>query len=1017
MRSLNKTLFIGGEILAVLLCTLSLNALGEGLSKGKELAAIHTQEQSIQKLRKFLKEHPGDSREPDFLIRLADLYFEKSGISFQYTEGESVMTAKKLYTDSLIQAADVLSLMLTKYPSHVSVADAYFKRGKANKELKHITQSRSDYLKILAIAPTYYRLDSALMDLADYAQDENHHTEALSYLLQIETNESSQYYTMAIHKAAWSYFNMNDFSHAIQYLKKEIITDQTKKSELPYLESAYQDLALFYFEAINKKAGFANVIDAVALFQELSHDQVDSKNRPFFGLVLTRFSKLLKAYQMTAQLHELKSILIEKYKNLPETMEIAMLIFEYHFDRHEYTKLTELLGDVEFTPKYEQTISQSLNQLHQLVMKNKKSTELDQLLLPLVDLTEFLKNHLTTKNSTTVLAVYALAETSFSIERFATATHYYSLLLNPEVLLPPSLSRNTLLIHLVSSRYQELKSMHLILEPLKIVMNSAPVIELKKNEQIAIQEWFGWVFDPQTVQNLDSISFQLEAYKMKYGYFDRKMAVSDLEQFALQNSSLEEARVAAAIALDTGAVSLEWKNVFEFTQKILLKKNWKDQKFTEKVQEMAADSHLKITLASTDAQEILTRAKECIHQFKDFKILLQCKLIQAKTWIALKQYTEAERVLSELRPVSLKNDDLKTVTLMKADVHQKQGKLGLAAQEMEQFLELTQFKDAEMAQHSIQIYWFQRNYKKIQSLLSNPALCNGLTDQICEQYLAAMNIDQSLSASSYHRAFKQTVKASKNAIALWAIIALNQPQKLPFQDRIVLLQRLSSHWENVDPFLQVQFLNLMRTRVTDAVESIRKSVSSIAPLSSEPSSIEKRIRLLQDIDQTFAKVMKLNWLEIKIKTVSELQLVYQQLTADLKTIGTPDNLIQPFVKKQNQLSEAAQQLFSLAVHFKMGSAQNTLLTAEVKEKIPTPYWDEWQNGVKQQKPDYLYYLISLRSQDEFSPLLRGLVLTTLLRDSAATEGYELIKAAPESPWKGSILNQFEVKGTALGVAL
>src|ERR1035437_4658126 len=113
----------------------------EGRSKNSELAAIHTQEQSIQKLRKFLTNHPGDSREPDFLIRLSDLYFEKSGISFQYTEGESVKTASKLYTGSLEQASSVLTEMIRKYPSHVSVPDAYFKRGKSYKELSKLELS------------------------------------------------------------------------------------------------------------------------------------------------------------------------------------------------------------------------------------------------------------------------------------------------------------------------------------------------------------------------------------------------------------------------------------------------------------------------------------------------------------------------------------------------------------------------------------------------------------------------------------------------------------------------------------------------------------------------------------------------------------------------------------------------------------------------------------------------------------------------------------------------------------
>ena len=87
---------------------------------------------------------------------------------------------------------------------------------------------------------------------------------------------------------------------------------------------------------------------------------------------------------------------------------------------------------------------------------------------------------------------------------------------------------------------------------------------------------------------------------------------------------------------------------------------------------------------------------------------------------------------------------------------------------------------------------------------------------------------------------------------------------------------------------------------------------------------------------------------------------------------------------------------------KDNSGPTTLLSLSVKEKIPSVYWDEWTSAVKLQKADYLNYLISIRAQDDFSPLLRGLVLTSLMKDSAGTEGYEMIKSAPESPWKQSI---------------
>ncbi|MEI7999655.1 MAG: hypothetical protein WCH62_09160, partial [Candidatus Omnitrophota bacterium] len=234
-----------------------------------------------------------------------------------------------------------------------------------------------------------------------------------------------------------------------------------------------------------------------------------------------------------------------------------------------------------------------------------------------------------------------------------------------------------------------------------------------------VQEWLNWVLDPISAKNIDSFSFQLEAYKLKYEYLDRKEALKELESFSLLNSSSEEAKVATSIFLDTLLLSQDWNQLYNITQKLLTKKNWIDPKFVDKIQELSSDTHLKITLSSTDSTEILTRTKECIRQFKNQKIVLQCKLIQAKTLVGLKQFNESEHELNEIGKLNLKEEDLKTVTLMKAEVHQKQGKLNQAAQELERFSEMTGYQDVEMVKHIIQIYWFQRNIKKLQPILSN----------------------------------------------------------------------------------------------------------------------------------------------------------------------------------------------------------------------------------------------------------------------------------------------------------
>lgn len=157
-----------------------------GSERLTDLAALNIQEHSINKLEKMLKTYKGTEREPEFLSRLGDLYLERSGITFRVSEGvkEAQATKKKssLYTSSLKESVRVLSLLITKYPNHTDVPEAYFKRGKAYKELGDIAHSKADYIHLFNDEKDFEMLDSAIIDLAEYCADANLHQEALTYL-------------------------------------------------------------------------------------------------------------------------------------------------------------------------------------------------------------------------------------------------------------------------------------------------------------------------------------------------------------------------------------------------------------------------------------------------------------------------------------------------------------------------------------------------------------------------------------------------------------------------------------------------------------------------------------------------------------------------------------------------------------------------------------------------------------------------------------------------------------------
>jgi tetratricopeptide (TPR) repeat protein len=1045
MNTVNFKKTIGLVTFALLSYSLAF-AAGEKAEKAAKLtdmAALNIQDRSINKLQSLLKQYRGTSREPEFLARLADLYLERSGISFRISEGTSVKTKTTLYSGSLKDSIRVLSELINKYPYHVQVPLGRFKRAKAYKELNQIKEARADYLYIDQHYADFPFLDSALIDLADFAQDANHHEEALTYLSKIEKMPGSGYYPIALHKSAWSYFNLANYQTGVEYLKKEINFYYDKKdgtAEIAFIESGYNDLALFYFEAINKQASFASVDKAVDLFQDLD------RTHKYFGTTTLKFARLLKAYTLIPQLDALKKRLISDFIKMPETAEVALLLFQFHFERHDYNNLAPVLVDLnkirnsvqskELDQKVESALAGALTELHKLVIKNKKSTEVGTLVRPLVSLTESVGDLLGDDNATALLANYSLAETSFELQDFARSTQIYQNLLNPKyapILEGRKISQQSLSLRLISSRYRELKKEQLIPEKLTIRALSSKVSPASKEQIGKMKAWIEWI-DQQVLSMTDKTpvedrqsfdAFTLEASKLTYEYLDEATALTRLETFAFAHPDTQEGVTSISIVLDSVSKSEDWKRLYDTTQKVLAIKNWKEKTFLEHVTEMTASSHLKLTLMSDQPEVVLQRTQECSEKFKSVKTAektyQECLIIQAKTELKLNQPEKAEHELNQLMSMIKDEAKIKSMLLLRADARSKIGKMPEAIHDLTQYQTLTEFKDADITQNILQHYWFKHDYTHLDSLLKNKKVCSGSNADICEQYSVVRILDEGRDAGmKYQTVFKNTVKAPKNLVSVWALAALHEPKKLPFQDRMILLQRLAGHWENMNPLLQIHLLPLMQTRVKDTLESVRMSAPGIAPLTSDSATIERRMRLMQDIDMTFAKVMKLNWLEVKLKGASELAIIYERLVQDLRAIQTPEDLLKPFIQKGKEVNEAVQSLREMAMNYtpapvqakadrQIASSPNPLLSKEVETRVPANLWNEWKSGVQENRRDYLFYLISLMESGNesfkgFSPILRGLVL---VGGEAPTEAFELIKSGEESPWKATLLTQFQ----------
>ncbi|MBU6154573.1 MAG: hypothetical protein KGP28_09760 [Bdellovibrionales bacterium] len=990
-----------------------------------DMAALTIQSKGIAKLKKLLKQYKGTRQEADLLHRLGDLYLESSGISFRISEGTSVKAKSPLYTDNLKNGVQSMSELIAKYPYHGYSPIAHFKRGKAYRELGLIELAKADYLYLVHNQPQFEYLDSALMDLADFAQDANQHQEALGYLGHIEKMENSDFYPIALHKSAWSHFNLTQYQSAIDKLKKETEfyfakiegKKQETTAETAFLESAFNDLALFNFEAINKKQEFANVDQALDTFKKID------KNGSYFGTVVYKFAKLLKAYTLTNELEQLKNRLINKHHDLPETAEVALLLYQYHFEKRNWGQISPLIGELKtlrnekIQPKMEQILTGSLNELHKLVIRNKLATERGVLVRPLITLTESVEELFGRDNSTSLLSKYSLAETLFELGEFKEAAKRYSELMKPEfatALESKKLSLSTITLRWLSAKYRELKKQDLIPEKLKVQALSAKPEPATKEQIQGMLEWVNVIvgadFKKSTPEEQNSLrAYVLESYKIGYLYFDREASVQNLIQFGIKGADTEEGTLAISIALDTLSQSEEWTRLFELTQKVKTLK-FKSKTLPSAIADMAASAHLKITLKTQDPAEALKRTEECSKKFAGTKIKVECDIIHAKTLLSINETIRAEKELGRLVEMKLDSQKIQSLILLRADARRKLGRMDESIQDLERYQALTQYQDVEITKQILEYSWLKNDQTRLNQLLGNKAVCTGKNAPSCEQYRLIRLLDQGQEASvPYSTSFRNTIKSEKEVQAIWALIAMRNPKKLAFQDRIVLVQRLSHSWEHLNPSLQIHLVPKLIARTGETLESIRISAPGIAPLTADQGSIERRMRLMQELDLAFSKTMKLNWIDLKRKAIVELTLVYERLVSDLKGINTPEDLMKPFHSKVAEMKSAMDKMDQMSVVLKAPSADALLLANEVKASLPESIWSEWKKGVELKQRDYLLHLVSAYEQSEIgskgiAPILKGLVL---LLSGTPSEAFALIESAPDSEWKTNVSQFFQ----------
>lgn len=883
-------------------------------------AALSSQEKAISSLSRQLQKKRGTPQEADFLIRLAEVQIQKSAILFRISTGKN----HSPYEKSIQNSIQTLTEYLNKFPKSEEFPEVLFSRAKCYGEIFKKDLAKQDYLRLINSHSDFPMVEVARMAVAEIEIAENNHSAAVTQLHAIEKNPESPYYPFALYKLAWSYLNLKEFVKASAFIVRHIqYYQRLTKVGIPdlvnsgFIDNSLSDLALFYLENMEAKSDKFTIENALNYFHKI-------ENGPHFGRLLVSFSKLLAAHNHYTELVYWKTSVIENHSDLAESVEVALLAFQYQYAQRNFSDLKASVAALvslgkNREPKVKAEILNVLSamaaDLQTLVLKNKEADELSLLTTPLASLYEAVLQIVDVRDPRSIQARLNLAETSFQIKDYSGATQHYRWLVenvSDKDFKKAKTDAEKISIMAISSRFEELKKGAFIPRNLTVVSLSADVKKSELNLN-SLLEWVTWIDAYETLyiseKKLSLIdhmpdrvtefqNFQFEADRALYAAGEIPKALKRMEAFSFKYPKSKNAVPSISLVLDTFMKSKDWLKIQTLSQEVSQVEAWKNLSLAKSAYEMGADSNFKLlesslkeTATAEERKITLAEAEACAQKYKALPRSLDCLILAGKTALGLKDYLKAEKHLkSVILHASSKEQNISGSFLLLASIKEENGQYTEAADYLKSYIEKSSVLQNEVAEKYLHLVWLTKNSQQMKSALLLKGLCSGDTKKICESYQAWNAVHIKVSDAETQDFFKKAFSGPSSYKSLWALAALKGGKRIPFQDKLVLLNRLGSNWENVSPEFQLALAEEVQNILPLAVQELRKMMKAIAPLRADQNAIARRLTLIKDVELAFSKVMLLPWIEIKTSAFIELAQVYDDFSHELNATEIPKGL-------------------------------------------------------------------------------------------------------------------------------
>lgn len=247
----------------------------EATSEGEEFRRLAEQKrlESIERLKALLAEAPEGDRKAEMLLRLSNLYFEQGRAlyfgemaRFQEAYDECFRTAENIDACDKIEVDNresrswfdrtikLYEAILRSFPRYTRADEATFYLGMTYKEIGKADQAKDAFTRLVKLYPQSNWLPDAFVLIGEYYFDRNDAFPALRAYLKATSYRDSERWPYAMYKLAWSYYNVEEYSKAIDTMKAVVAHSMEQapgqqQRSIQLGEEALKDLVRFFADA------------------------------------------------------------------------------------------------------------------------------------------------------------------------------------------------------------------------------------------------------------------------------------------------------------------------------------------------------------------------------------------------------------------------------------------------------------------------------------------------------------------------------------------------------------------------------------------------------------------------------------------------------------------------------------------------------------------------------------------------------------------------------------------------